>query len=221
MNKGKLVLILLTGCMLLSAQATFAQLLQDRNKLKTAKKKYFKPIISFHKNVKAKANKKTHVSRVNKTPRFSRASTPKKYNINPKYSRASSPKYARVNPRFSKPHAPIKIKAPKRNKPGFLASIQFQKPLITILGGASDRSVQNDYAKYIGKQKKQKKEKGMHPSANHLKVKNTKSEWVRNSRRKFNVIWVRINGNKTQPKTDKQKPKKIKFDKDEKDIWNN
>ncbi|UXX79771.1 hypothetical protein N7E81_01435 [Reichenbachiella carrageenanivorans] len=71
------------------------------------------------------------------------------------------------------------------------------------------------------KTKKMRKKRDMHPSANYLSAKYYKSRTVRNTKRKFNVMWVRMYGNKTQPDAVKKKTKKAKFDKDEIEIWNN
>lgn len=76
-------------------------------------------------------------------------------------------------------------------------------------------------ANYELKTKKMRKKSKMHPSANYLSAKYYKSRTVRNTKRKFNVVWVRMHGNKIQPDAVKKKPKKAKFDKDEIDIWNN
>lgn len=79
----------------------------------------------------------------------------------------------------------------------------------------------HDQTSHLVKTKKMKKPKNAHPSANYLSAKYNNSASVRNSKRKFNITWVRTFGNKTQPKGVKKKPEKSKFDKDEKDIWNN
>lgn len=76
-------------------------------------------------------------------------------------------------------------------------------------------------ANYELKTKKMRKKSKMHPSANYLSAKYYKSRTVRTTKRKFNVFWVRMNGNKIQPDAVKKKTKKAKFDKDEIDIWNN
>lgn len=76
-------------------------------------------------------------------------------------------------------------------------------------------------ANYEAKTKKRRKGKDAYPSANHISAKYYKSRTVREAKRKFNVIWVRMHGNKIQPDAVKKKPKKSKFDKDEIEIWNN
>ncbi|MGL1888522.1 MAG: hypothetical protein OCD76_18560 [Reichenbachiella sp.] len=79
----------------------------------------------------------------------------------------------------------------------------------------------SDVAKFHGSTKRQKKGKDMHPSANYLWAKNSTSQTVRNTKRKANIAWVRVNGNQVQPDAVKKKVGKAKFDKEEKDIWNN
>ncbi len=95
----------------------------------------------------------------------------------------------------------------------------------------------DDYQKYIAKEpknapynpqahftwtaKKRRKAKNSHPSANYLTAKYDDSRMMRNTKRNVSVTWVRVFGNKTQPKGVKKKVDKAKFDKDEKDIWNN
>lgn len=44
---------------------------------------------------------------------------------------------------------------------------------------------------------------------------------LRNSLRKWNVLWVQLNRNKQQPNAVKEKISKPKFDKKEREIWNN
>lgn len=82
-------------------------------------------------------------------------------------------------------------------------------------------SPSSQFANYESKTKKRRKGRDMHPSANHIAAKYYKSRTVRDVRRKFNVVWVRMHGNKIQPDAVKKKTKKVKFDKDEIDIWNN
>lgn len=76
-------------------------------------------------------------------------------------------------------------------------------------------------ANFEAKTKKRRKGKDSYPSANYLSAKYYKSRTVREVKRKFNVIWVRMHGNKIQPDAVKKKTKKSKFDKDEIEIWNN
>ncbi|MBU2915277.1 hypothetical protein KO526_14865 [Reichenbachiella agariperforans] len=89
----------------------------------------------------------------------------------------------------------------------------------------TDKSVRNSpnyqLATYTGKVRKLRKTSDMHPSARHLSAKGDDSRIVRDTKRKLNVSWVRMFGNQTQPDAVKDKVGKAKFDKDEKDIWNN
>jgi hypothetical protein len=64
-----------------------------------------------------------------------------------------------------------------------------------------------------------KKTKEMHPSFNHHNA-NQSIEMVRESLRKWNIFWVRVNTNEADPKGVKEKVSKPKFDKKEADIWN-
>lgn len=234
-KKGRLYLLVLTGMLWLVAQDSFAQLLEDRNKLKTADKKYFKPFIDLNRNTKTKTNKRPKVDRQRKV-RYSKASTPQKYAVNPRYSKWQfAGKVDQVNPRYSRPPKPVKITGPSNNgKKGFLPSFYIsgppqrykQAPSAIAMSPPvkSKKSLKSDAKKkssYTVKTKRQKKGKDMHPSANYLAVKGNDSKFIRDNMRKFNVKWVRMNGNKTQPKAVKQKPKKLKFDKDEREIWNN
>lgn len=76
-------------------------------------------------------------------------------------------------------------------------------------------------ANFEAKTKKRRKGHDAYPSANYISAKYYKSRTVREVKRKFNVIWVRMHGNKIQPDAVKKKSKKAKFDKDEIEIWNN
>ena len=79
----------------------------------------------------------------------------------------------------------------------------------------------SEYAGYSGHYKHQKKGKHMHPSANYLYAKNTDSEFMRGMMQKASILWVRVHRNQTDPKGVKKKASKLKFDKDEAEIWNN
>ena len=63
--------------------------------------------------------------------------------------------------------------------------------------------------------------KNMHPSVNYMTAKNIPIKFVRKGLRKWNIFWVRLNDSKLQPKGVRKVAKKPKFDKKEKDIWNN
>lgn len=59
----------------------------------------------------------------------------------------------------------------------------------------------------------------MHPSSNYSRA-NQDSEMVRESLRKWNILWTRINRNKEQPDAVTDKISKPKFDRKEAEIWN-
>lgn len=63
------------------------------------------------------------------------------------------------------------------------------------------------------------KQHEMHPSSNYARP-NQDSELVRNSLRKWNVFWTRLNRNKVQPDAVTDKISKPKFDRKEAEIWN-
>ena len=63
--------------------------------------------------------------------------------------------------------------------------------------------------------------KNMHPSVKYLSAKYVPNKLIRKGLRKWSVFWVRLNGGKETPKGTKDIAKKPKFDKKEKDIWNN
>lgn len=64
-----------------------------------------------------------------------------------------------------------------------------------------------------------KKTKNMHPSFSHHNADQS-LEVMRESMRKWNIFWVRLNTNQVDPKGVKEKVEKPKFDKKEVDIWN-
>jgi hypothetical protein len=63
--------------------------------------------------------------------------------------------------------------------------------------------------------------KNMHPSVKYLSAKYVPSKFIRKGLRKWNVFWVRLNSGKVDPSGARNFAKKPKFDKKEKDIWNN
>lgn len=67
---------------------------------------------------------------------------------------------------------------------------------------------------------KHKKIGDQHPSANYTSARVYKSEKVRESLRKWNVFWTRLNRNKMEPKGVRKTEKEAKFDKKERVIWN-
>jgi hypothetical protein len=75
-------------------------------------------------------------------------------------------------------------------------------------------------AGYTGGFKTPKRNNQMHPSASYVYGKRASSPSQKELFRKLNVLWVRVNGNKAQPDSVRDKPEKLKFDKKEKDLWN-
>lgn len=75
-------------------------------------------------------------------------------------------------------------------------------------------------AGYTGGFKTPKRNNKMHPSASYVYGKRARSQSQKEMFRKLNVVWVRVNRNKVQPDSVKDKPEKLKFDKKEKDLWN-
>lgn len=77
-------------------------------------------------------------------------------------------------------------------------------------------------AKYSGFAKYEKpNHKNMHPSVNYLTAKNISSKAIKKGLRKWNIFWVRLNPGKLSAPGLRNVAKKAKFDKREKDIWNN
>lgn len=75
-------------------------------------------------------------------------------------------------------------------------------------------------ADYTGGFKTPKRNNKMHPSASYVYGMRASSQSQKELMRKLNVVWVRMNGNKAQPDSVKDRPEKLKFDKKEKDLWN-
>lgn len=61
----------------------------------------------------------------------------------------------------------------------------------------------------------------MHPSVNYLVAKNIPIKLVRKGLREWNIFWVRLNDGKITPKGSRRFARKPRFDKNERDIWNN
>ncbi|MEQ9288788.1 MAG: hypothetical protein RIG77_17835 [Cyclobacteriaceae bacterium] len=78
-----------------------------------------------------------------------------------------------------------------------------------------------EFAEFTGDFKKQKKGRHMHPSANYLFAKYNNSPIARDLMQKASILWVRVHMNQTDPKGVKKKAPKLKFDKEESEIWNN
>lgn len=270
-SKWCFLLLIVLGSIVLMATDAHAQLLEDRNKLNTVKKRSGFVIVQRnyktekpsgkHKVVKAKKARfsKTHANRggdnrvvpkysvtqagqgdkYKPNPRFSRGSASEgharwfeprftktsagqgdDFKAKPRFSKAPSGRTVVVKPRFSKPDGKTRVRAPANAKTGFVKVFD-RSPDPANPPQAYSALYEGGYNPKMQKKRKVTNSKDMHPSANHISAKHNDSKTVRNTKRKINVLWVRMNGNKTQPKSVKEKVKKSKFDKDEIDIWNN
>jgi len=76
-------------------------------------------------------------------------------------------------------------------------------------------------ASYTGNFKLRKKRKNMHPSAAYLTTRRISGEGWRKTHRKWSIFKNRLFGNKQQPKDVKRKNKKLRYDKKERNIWEN
>ncbi len=85
------------------------------------------------------------------------------------------------------------------------------------------KKANSDLGEYLGPHKmKIKKVKGdLHPSYRYKRAALVKSEMVRDGYKKWNIFWAGINRNQERPKGVKEKVSKPKFDKKEREIWNN
>ncbi len=80
----------------------------------------------------------------------------------------------------------------------------------------------NAIANYLGPYKmKVKYAKHQHPSYKYKKAAYVSNDFFREAMRKWNIMWVKLNGNKEQPQAVKDKISKPKFDRKEREIWNN
>ncbi|MEP4532430.1 MAG: hypothetical protein ABJ004_05040 [Cyclobacteriaceae bacterium] len=159
---------------------------------------------------------------LNKTPRYSTGVVWDKKDLNktPRYSIGidwSTREYEKT-PRYSagNPYADYKfLNVPPQystNKNRFVVDKRYAK---------ENRIYELNAGSYTGDFKANwKNSKDMHPSFNHHNA-NQSMEVVRESMRKWNVFWVRINSNQEDPKGVKEKVSKPKFDRKESEIWNN
>ncbi len=248
LNKWLFIFVLLSG--MASVQISHAQLLEDRNKLKTARRETGFPWF------KKKAKTKSHDRNLN--PKFSVLTTGKaNAKKTQKYpQRKEAGKAVVVRPRFSTPLEYGNVKPTGNREKGFLPTINLYgkpprhkpgpgpghagnikgKAQKTFHAGAHNQNIRS-YKKFMDrtplsspnaqtvnygfKIKKTWRGKNMYPSTNYLSAKYNKSRAVRNVKRKFNIVWVRMYGNKTQPDAVKEKTKKVAFDRHESEIWNN
>jgi len=161
-------------------------------------------------------------------------------NVNPKYSkmiagqgsdRSVNPKYSKViagqggdrsvNPKFSRDQGNMGSYVARKPRTVSNKGMVFVFP--AVLYYIKRPKNHGEDAWNLPKSPGKIKKEGMsfHPSSAHLTAKYKTSALVRNGLQKFNILWVRVNGNKSRPKGVYKKSKKLKFDKDEKDIWNN
>ena len=90
-----------------------------------------------------------------------------------------------------------------------------------LIENYKEKSKKKKLSNYTGQTAKQKKGSKMHPSANYLYAKYNNSKMTRDVMQKASILWVRVHMNETDPKGVKKKSPKLKFDKDEVEIWNN
>ncbi len=156
------------------------------------------------------------------SPRYSRGNPFRgsDYRISPRYSRGNPFRGARyrVSPRYSQ-GMPFESFYFKKVKP------RYSNPKNRFVINPTYRKTHRYYnvtAGYKGTMKLAKRGSGdQHPSSNyHFAMKFTNPK-IRKMFRKWNIFWVRVNGNKEQPKGVKASVRSPKFDKKEKDIWNN
>jgi len=233
--------------------AADAQLLHERNKLKTEKRKS-KGFTFFKKSVRTVDGKPKIISF--SAPRFTKGVKRKGISVSPRYSQSiagqggykpagtrysqsiagqggfkpSSPRFSRniagqgfkgtVNPRFSKDPGNFASTWVPSPKTASNEGLVFSFPSRAYKANRIKNNVEGDYnPKYNGIAKRGGKD--FHPSSAYRSAKYKNSKFVRNSLQKFNILLVKANGNKTQPKGVYKKSKKTKYDKDEAEIWNN
>ena len=90
-----------------------------------------------------------------------------------------------------------------------------------IIEHYKEKSQRRKLSEYTGHTAKHKRSSKMHPSANYLYAKYNNSRMARDVMQKASVLWVRVHMNQTDPKGVKKKYPKMKYDKDESEIWNN
>lgn len=170
-------------------------------------------------------------------PKFSQKSDRVKIIIvNPKYSRPRGrEKVIQVNPKYSQPRGRERV---IQVNPRFSQGSNVYNYVLKTPKTASDKGMVFEFPKvlqYISRPKNHGEDiwegpsvkvnswKGRkyHPSASHLMAKGRSSKLVREGMRKFNILWTRVNGNKSSPKGVDKKSGKDKYDKNESEIWNN
>ena len=224
-------------CLLASffANRVEAQLLHEINKLKTEKRKT-NGFRIFKKQVR-RGSGKPQITSVG-SPRFTKASKNSRYNVSTRFSQNIDVKerFKVKPPRFSQDIAGQgfkKFAKPRfsiepdnfegKNKPraktvsheGMVFSFQRAYKASKIRNNGDN----NYNPKYSDKSKKHGRD--FHPSAAYRSAKYQNSKLLRKGMQKFNILLVRVHGNKTQPNGVNKKSKKLKNDRHESEIWNN
>ncbi|MEP5613129.1 MAG: hypothetical protein ABJP45_12820 [Cyclobacteriaceae bacterium] len=143
----------------------------------------------------------------------------KDYKVSPRYS-TSNPFRGmsfKVSPRYSQgmPFQPFDFKVKPRVSTG-------KNRFIIHKGYHEQHRYYNVTADYRGNMKVSRRGPGdQHPSSNYHFAMRFNSPQVRKMFRKWNIFWGRVHGNKEEPKGIKASVRSPKFDKKEKDIWNN
>jgi hypothetical protein len=113
----------------------------------------------------------------------------------------------------------IKIVSHKRSDiSNFSGNVKIKTGLIEDY---KEKTQKKKLSNYTGHTAKQRKGSKMHPSANYLFAKYNKNRTARDVMQKASILWVRVHMNQTDPKGVKKKSPKLKYDKDEAEIWNN
>ena len=68
---------------------------------------------------------------------------------------------------------------------------------------------------------KMKYSKNIHYSYKYKKTNMVRNEFLRDRMKDWNIFWVKLNWNKSQPSAVTDKISKPKFDRKERHIWNN
>lgn len=172
------------------------------------------------------------------TPRYSRGNPFRgaDYKVTPRYSRGNPFRGAdyKVSPRYSRgnPFRGADYKVSPRYSQGmpfesfyFKVKPRYSNPKNRFVVNSTYRKLQRYYnptADYRGTMKIKKRGPGdQHPSSNYHFAMRFSNPKIRKMFRKWNIFWVRVNGNKEDSKGVRASVRSPKFDKKEKDIWNN
>lgn len=171
-------------------------------------------------------------------PRYSPGSPyrPKDYNVKPRYSAGSSfiQQNVTIKPRYSqqvnRPMWVYNVKPRYSPDPPFSREQHRVSPRYSIEHKYSIKQywqlrsvpLRGTMASYTGPIKiKGDKKKQFHPSAGYLNVTHASSAQLKEAYRSWSILWNRMYGNNVQPPAVKEKASKPKFDKKEREIWNN